>query len=144
MKISWRILSLTILLSLLCGYAWAETIMMGKARPPISPDKVQVYWKAPRKYDVIAIITKGSGSWMFADSSQVDNAIAKIKVEAAKVGANGIILTAIENDSSGGGVSIGVGGFGFPGHHVGVGGDTSVSAPIMHKTVQAEAVYVRR
>jgi hypothetical protein len=144
MKISLRILSLTIFLSLLCGSAWAGTIMMGKARAPISPDKVQVYWKAPRKYDVIAIITKGSGgSWMFADSSQVDNAIAKIKVEAAKVGANGIILTAIENDSSGG-VSLGVGGFGFPGRHVAVGGDTSVYAPFIHKTVQAEAVYVRR
>ena len=144
MKISLRIFSLAIFASLLCGYASAGTTMVGKARAPINPDNVQVYWEAPRKYDRIAVITKGGGgAWMFDNSNQVDAAIDKIKVEAAKVGANGIILTAIQ-EKSGGGVSIGVGGFGFPGGNVGVGGGTSVYAPIMHKTVQAEAIYVRR
>ncbi len=118
--------------------------MVGEARPPISPDRVKVYWDAPRKYDRIAIITKGSGgSWIFSNTNEVDSAIARIRVEAAKLGANGIILRAIEN-RSGGGLSIGVGGFGFPGRHVAVGGGTTVYAPIMHKTVQAEAIHVRR
>jgi hypothetical protein len=143
MKNSLRILSLTFIAGLLGGYASAGTVMVGEARAPINPDKVTVYWDAPRHYDRIAIITKGSGgSWMFDDQNQVDIAIAKIKVEAAKIGANGIILTAIE-DHSGGGVSIGVGGFGFPGHHVAVGGSTSVYAPFIHKKVQAEAIHVR-
>ena len=66
----------------------------------------------------------------------------RLKAEAAKLGANGIILTAIEN-RSGGGVAIGIGGFGFPSRHVAVGGGTTLYAPIMHKSVQAEAIHVR-
>jgi hypothetical protein len=144
MKTFLRIFSVTMFASLLCGYASAGTIMVGEPRPPISPDRVKVYWDAPRKYDRIAIITKGSGgSWIFSNNNEVDSAIARIRMEAAKLGANGIILTAIEN-RSGGGVSIGIGGFGFPGRHVAVGGGTSVYAPIMHKTVQAEAIHIRR
>jgi len=118
--------------------------MVGEARPPTDPDRVKVYMEPPRKFDRIAIIRKGSsGSWAFTDQSQVDEAIAKIKVEAAKVGANGILLQVIETNS-GGGIGIGIGGFGFPGRHVAVGGGTSFYAPILHKTVQAEAIYVRR
>src|ERR1700730_18925176 len=115
MKRSLRILSVTMFVSLLCGYVSAGTILVGEPRPAISPDRVKVYWDAPRRYDRIAIITKGSGgAWIFSDNNEVDTAIARIRTEAAKLGDNGIILTAIEN-SSGGGDSIGVGGFGFPG-----------------------------
>jgi hypothetical protein len=143
MKTFLRLFSIAIFASLLCGFASAGTIIVGEVRPAINPDRVKVYWDAPRKYDRIAIVTKGSGgSWVFSDNSEVDSAIARIRIEAAKLGANGIILTAIESHS-GGGVSIGVGGFGFPGNHVAVGGSTSIYAPIMHKTVQAEAIYVR-
>jgi hypothetical protein len=144
MKTFLPVLLVTMFVSLLGGNASAGTVIVGEVRPPISPDRVKVYWDAPRRYDRIAIITKGSGgAWIFSDNSEVDTAIARIRTEAAKLGANGIILTAIEN-RSGGGVSIGVGGFGFPGRHVAVGGSTSVYAPIMHKSVQAEAIHVRR
>jgi hypothetical protein len=144
MKTLLRVLSITPLICLLCSYASASTFMVGEARPPTDPDRVKVYMEPPRKFDRIAIIRKGSsGSWAFTDQSQVDEAIAKIKVEAAKVGANGILLQVIETNS-GGGIGIGIGGFGFPGRHVAVGGGTSFYAPILHKTVQAEAIYVRR
>lgn len=144
MKILLRALSITPLICLLCSYASASTFMVGEARPPTDPDRVKVYMEPPRKFDRIAIIRKGSsGSWAFTDQSQVDEAIAKIKVEAAKVGANGILLQVIETNS-GGGIGIGIGGFGFPGRHVAIGGGTSFYAPILHKTVQAEAIYVRR
>jgi hypothetical protein len=144
MKTLLRVLSITPLICLLCSYALASTFMVGEPRPPTDPDRVKVYMEPPRKFDRIAIIRKGSsGSWAFTDQSQVDEAIAKIKVEAAKVGANGILLQVIETNS-GGGIGIGIGGFGFPGRHVAVGGGTSFYAPILHKTVQAEAIYVRR
>ena len=126
--------------------------MVGQPRPPISPDRVNVYMEPPRKFDRIAIIRKGSGAWAFSDQTQVEEAIGRIKIEAARVGANGILLQVIQTSSSGG-VGIGVGGFGFGGgrryHHgwyggnsVGVGG--SFYTPILHKTVQAEAIYVRK
>ena len=124
--------------------------MVGQPRPPTNPAKVKVYMEPPRKFDRIAIITKGSGgSWAFSDQNQIDEAVAKIKIEAAKLGANGIFLQAVET-RSGGGIGIGIGGFGvgrhghhgWGGHSVGVGG--SFYAPIMHKTVQAEAIYVKK
>ena len=152
MKTLFRVLSVTLFVCLLAAFASASTTMVGEARPPISPDRVKVYMEAPSKFDRIAIIRKGSGgAWAFSDQSQVDEAIAKIRVEAAKVGANGILLQVIETNS-GGGIGIGVGGFGIGGgpyhHHgwngtsVGVGG--SFYAPILHKTVQAEAIYVHK
>lgn len=144
MKTSERVLLFTPIFCLLASYALASTIMVGEARPPTNPASVKVYMEPPRKFDRIAIIRKGSGgAWAFEDQSQIDNAIAKIKVEAAKVGANGILLQTVETHQTGG-VGIGIGGFGFPGRHVAVGGGTSFYAPILHKTVQAEAIYVRR
>jgi hypothetical protein len=124
--------------------------MVGEPRPPTNPANVKVYMEPPRRFDRIAIIRKGSGgAWAFSDQGQIDEAIAKIRAEAAKVGANGILLQAVETNSSGG-LGIGIGGFGVGGgrHHgwggnsVGVGG--SFYAPILHKTVQAEAIYVRK
>jgi membrane-associated phospholipid phosphatase len=144
MKTFSRVLSIALLVCLLAGYAWAGTIMVGEPRPPISPALVKVYMERPRHSDRIAIITKGSGgSWAFDDQSDIDRAIEKIRVEAARLGANGIFLQAVETHSSGG-IGIGIGGFGFPSRHVAVGGSTSFYAPIMHKTVQAEAIWVRR
>lgn len=152
MKTLFRALSVTLLVCLLAGYAWAGTIMVGQPRPPISPALVKVYMEPPRHFDRIAIITKGSGgSWAFSDQGDIDRAIEKIRVEAARLGANGIFLQAVESHE-GGGIGIGIGGFGVGGGHhhhngwggtsVGVGG--SFYAPIMHKTVQAEAIWVRR
>jgi hypothetical protein len=146
MKILSRVFWVAILVCLLSGYAWAGIIMVGEPRHPISPDHVKVYMEPPRHYDRIAIITKGGGSWAFSDQGDIDEAIAKIRVEAARLGANGIFLQAVETHEHGV-VGIGIGGFGFGGgghhggHGIGVGG--SFYAPILHKTVQAEAIWVR-
>ena len=149
MKTLQRVLLFTAIVCLLGSYALASTLMVGEPRPPTNPANVKVYMEPPRHFDRIAIIRKGSnGAWAFSDQGQVDEAIAKIRVEAAKVGANGILLQVVETNSSGG-IGIGIGGFGVGGGHhhhewggtsVGVGG--SFYAPIMHKTVQAEAIYV--
>jgi hypothetical protein len=149
MKTSMRALSVLSFVCLFAVSVAASTIMVGEPRPPTNPASVKVYMEPPSRFDRIAIIRKGSGGWAFADQGQVDEAIAKIRVEAAKVGANGILLQAVET-SSNGGIGIGVGGFGGgPFHHhgwhgnsVGVGG--SFYAPILHKTVQAEAIFVKK
>ncbi|MEY2527509.1 MAG: hypothetical protein QOE73_2280 [Verrucomicrobiota bacterium] len=152
MKTSFRVLLLTSVVCVLASYVSASTVMVGEARPPTNPANVKVYMEPPSRFDRIAIIRKGSGAWAFADQTQVDEAIAKIRVEAAKVGANGILLQVVETNSSGG-LGIGVGGLGIGGgpyHHHGWHGGTSVGvggsfyAPILHKTVQAEAIYVRK
>ncbi|HEY4281514.1 MAG TPA: hypothetical protein VGM62_00515 [Chthoniobacterales bacterium] len=133
---------------LLCGCgSTTQTTMIGQARAAITPDAVRIYDRAPRHFERIAIINSSSGpSWGFTSREQEDEAIAKLKEEAAKLGANGILLEWIGTSSSGS-LGIGVGGFGVGGgYHSGyaVSGETGYGAPIVHKSAQATAIYVRR
>ena len=120
--------------------------MVGEPRPAISVDEVRVYMTAPRRFQRIAIINSSSGgSWAFTERGQIDDAVAKIKEEAAKLGANGVFLEAVGTRSSGN-LGINIGGFGFGGGHhsaYAVGGSGGFYGPILHKTVQATAIYVR-
>lgn len=146
MKMLPRVASIVLVVFMLSSCATSHVIMVGQARPAISADLVRIYTAPPRNFERIAIINSSSGgSWAFTERAQVDEAIAKIKEEAAKIGANGILLQAVGTTSSGG-LNIGIGGFGFGGgrHHAyAVGGGGSFYGPILHKTVQATAIYVR-
>lgn len=130
----------------LASCATSHVIMVGEPRSAISADLVRIYTVSPRHFERIAIINSSSGgSWAFTDRGQIDEAIVKIRDEAAKVGANGVLLQAVGTRSSGS-LGINIGGFGFGGgrHHAyGVGGGGSFYGPILHKTVHATAIYVR-
>jgi hypothetical protein len=146
MKMLHRIASIVPVVFVLSSCATAHVIMVGQARPATSSDLVRVYTTPPRHFERIAIINSSSGgSWAFTERGQVDEAIAKIKEEAAKLGANAVWLQAVGTRSSGS-LGIDIGGFGFGGgrHHAyAVGGGGSFYGPILHKTVQATAIYVR-
>jgi hypothetical protein len=138
--------SLSIAVALLCGCGSTHTIMVGQPRAAITPDAVRVYYTPPRHFDRIAIINSSSGpTWAFTTRGQMDDAISKLREEAAKVGANGVLLEATGTSSSGN-LGIGIGGFGVGGgHHSGyaVGGEGAFGGPILHKTAQATAIFVR-
>jgi hypothetical protein len=138
--------SISLGLLLLCSCGSTHTVMVGQARAATTPDAVRVYYTPPRHYQRIAIINSSSGpTWAFTTRGQLDDAIAKLKEEAAKVGANGILLEATGTTSSGN-LGIGIGGFGVGGdHHSGyaVSGEGGFGAPILHKTAEATAIYVR-
>lgn len=146
MKMLYRIASIVPVVSMLSSCATSHVIMVGQARPAFGADLVRIYTTPPRNFERIAIINSSSGgSWAFTERAQVDEAIARINEEAAKLGASGILLQAVGTTSSGG-LNIGIGGFGFGGgrHHAyAVGGGGSFYGPILHKTVQATAIYVR-
>jgi hypothetical protein len=68
-------------------------IMMGQARPPISPDQVKVYFHPPEKYDEIAMLdTSSKGAFAFSAQGKTDAVITRLKEEAAKLGANGVLI----------------------------------------------------
>src|SRR5436305_4654961 len=94
--------SFPLLLPLLFGSCGStHTIMVGQARPATSPDAVRVYYTAPRHFERIAIINSSSGpTWAFTTRGQLGDAISKLKEEAAKLGANGILLEATGTSSS--------------------------------------------
>ena len=87
----------TILMSLIlflssCAITHETYLIVGKERPAISPDQVKLYINPPKEYEVIAIITADAAHDFMSKQALQDIAIKNLKIEAAKVGANGILL----------------------------------------------------
>src|SRR3954447_22817760 len=99
----------TVLVATLLAACASSHVMIGKARPPISPDQVQVYTRPPTvPYEEIAKLqTSSSGSFSFTAQGKTDAVIKRLKTEAAKLGANGVLLEGMDDRPSG---SIGTGG----------------------------------
>lgn len=123
----------------LAGCATSSHVMTGVARPAISPEQVKVYSAPPQgRYEQIAVIDANSSRAMAITSQQkTDAVVARLKEEAAKLGANGILLQGISDQASGGGVSLG--GFSL-GRNIGIG--TGVTVPVTRKAGSALAIYV--
>jgi hypothetical protein len=62
---------------MLLGCATSSHVMIGTARPPISPESVRVYVQPPEKYEEIAAIDATSqGSFAITSQQNMDKAIA--------------------------------------------------------------------
>ena len=82
-------------------------VLIGKPRPPISPDQVTVYTQPPASYEQIARLDSSSrSSFSFGAQAKTNKVIERLKQEAAKLGANGVLLQGISDQQSG---SIGTG-----------------------------------
>src|SRR5258706_14117313 len=78
-------------------------VMVGRARPPISPDQVQIYLHPPAgKYEEIALLdTSSRNSFSITAQAKTNAEMQRLKEEAASLGANGILLNA-EGDQAAG------------------------------------------
>jgi hypothetical protein len=138
-----RTLSLALagsLLALLSACSSSSHVLVGTARPPISPDQVKVYFEPPPVFEQIATLDASSGSMSFSDQAKTDQAIANLKAEAAKLGANGILLQGMEKHQTGS-IGLGVGGASYGGNSsvgTGVGG----SGGLYNKNARGLAIYV--
>src|SRR5260370_40711823 len=90
--------------------------MLGKARPPISPDEVRIYDRPPPgPYQEIARLdTSSQGSFSSTAQAKTDAVIKRLKTEAAKLGANGVLLEGI-GDQASGSIGTSAGGRGYSG-----------------------------
>ena len=126
---------------LLAACATSSHVMLGAKRPPIAPEQVRVYTQPPPHYEQIASIDASSrGSLAMTSQQNTDKAIARLKTEAAKLGANGILLQGMENVRSGS-IGTGLGNTSFNGNTavgVGLGG----SFGLYSKDAQGLAIYV--
>lgn len=116
-------------------------VITGDVRPPIPPDQVVIYSQPPIYFKTIATLD-ASASSAFGTGGQksVDKVISRLKIEAAKLGANGVILEGF-SDAQTGSIGSGVGSASASGNTavgVGVGG----SLGIYKKTGHGEAIYV--
>jgi hypothetical protein len=127
------------------GCATTSRTIVGHVRAPIDPGDVEVYTSPPRHYEEIALLDASSvGSLGRASEAGTDEAIYRMKEDAAKLGANGILLTGI-GDQYGGSLGVGIGGFGVSSgrsHVTAGGGSVGFGGPIVHKGVQGVAIYV--
>ena len=84
-----------------CTTTKFSIITTGQIRPAISPEVVKVYVDPPAKYETIAIIDASrevDGSKQTTQNIVIND----LKTQAAKMGANGILLIGIGNQSRGG------------------------------------------
>lgn len=116
-------------------------VLIGSARPPLPPESVRLYLKPPPKYEEIATVSATSqGSLALTGQQNTDKAMQRLKEEAARLGANGVLLQGVQDTQSG---SIGAGGANTsygPRSAVGVG--VGGSFAITNKAVQGLAIYV--
>jgi hypothetical protein len=131
-----------LLLTALAGCASSRVVLVGHPRPPISPDRVQIYLQPPEaKYDQIADLWASSrASFALSSAGKIDKVIERLKREAAKLGANGILLHGV-GDQGTAPLGIGVSTETNSGHSpYGVG--FGVSAFMYQKSGDADAIYL--
>ena len=127
---------IALLLLTLAGCASTHHVMLGQARPAIDPAQVKVYQVPPKKYEEIARLDAKSGVG-FGTQGQINSAIDKLAREAAKLGANGVILLGV--DQTGSPVSFGVGGGSFGRHG---GASVGMGIPTAQQRAEGIAIYV--
>jgi hypothetical protein len=97
-----------LLITALNGCASTRVALVGEPRPPISRDRVQIYLQPPAsQYVEIANLAASSrGSFVISAAGKMDKVIERLKSAAAKLGANGILLHGVGDQSTG---SVGAG-----------------------------------
>lgn len=127
-----------------CNISRSSHVVIGTRHPPLDPSQVKLYLHPPAKYEEIALVSADSRNAFASAQSLMDSAIERLKSDAAKLGANGILLSSA-GDQYGGTVGVetanatayrnGNGAVAF-------GTGTSVSAPIVNKAASGMAIYV--
>lgn len=135
--------SLLFLALLSIGGCASSHVMLGQPRPAISPDQVKLYVRPPAKYQEIAILESSSkNSFAITQQGKTNKAIERLKEEAAKLGANGVLLQGT-GDQYGGTVNTGSATATTAGNSAYVTG-SGVGIPVMHKAASGVAIYVEQ
>ncbi len=124
------------LVAALTACAGTSKVMLGQPRAPIDASQVQIYSTPPPGSVEIAQL-EASSAVGFGSQGQTDAAIARLKREAAALGANGVILFGVGSSGSPVGMSVGAGSYG---RHV--GGGIGIGIPTTQKKAAGVAIYV--
>ena len=76
---------------MLAGCTFGSASVTGELRTPLDPSQVQIFTHSPPYYDVIGTVSASTDLGL-TDQSSIDFAVQELKKQAAKLGANGIIL----------------------------------------------------
>ena len=137
-----RLPSLSIAAALvIAGCASTSRVMLGPTYPPLAPEQVRVYYQPPPRYREVALLETDSGAFTYGEQNKMDSVLLKLRSEAAKLGANGVLFQGTENGYGGSGVGLGIGGGHFGGHSL-VSGGVGVNLSPAQKHARGMAIYV--
>ena len=111
----------------LVACASGSSIVVGEVREPIDPNQVKLYLEAPASYEIIGIVNASSDAG-WTEQQSVDYAVNELKNQAAKLGANGVLI-----ESTGEQTSTIIGGYGT---------GYSYAIPVTEETVSGKAIFV--
>ena len=92
-----------VLIAALAGCASSsQVVLVGAARPAITPDHVKIYLEPPdARYEQIANLAASSeGSFAITAAGKSDKVVERLKQQAAKLGANGLLLHGVGDETS--------------------------------------------
>lgn len=136
-----RHLALAMLIPMLAACA-SSHVLVGSPRPPIDPAQVRVYFAPPPGgYEQIAMLQSNSGAFTYGEQNKMNSVIGKLRNEAAKLGANGVLFQGTEDGYGGGGVSVGAGGGRYGGRSFSSGG-VGIDITPRQKYGHGVAIYV--
>jgi hypothetical protein len=132
-------------LCLFAGCAGSSAHLVAPALPPINPAEVRIYHYPPRHYEEIAVLDATSGPRFFHGTAEGEvEVLHRLQEEAARVGANGILLTSV-GDRPSGAIGLGVGGETLSsGHRTLEAGEGTLSgaAPLVRNGAAGIAIHV--
>ena len=129
-------LALAAAVLVLAGCAGSSKVMVGQARPPIDPSQVRIYSAVPPGSQEIAQL-EASSAVGFGTQGQTDAAVARLKREAAALGANGVVLIGVGSSGSPASMSVGAGSYG---RHT--AGGVGIGIPTTQKKAHGVAIWV--
>ena len=97
---AFKIITVISLCAVLYSCAVGSSIITGNVRPAISESEVKIYIEPPTQYETIGIV-EASSDVEFSIQAAQDRVINNLKSRAAKIGANGVLLTNTGSQSSG-------------------------------------------
>jgi hypothetical protein len=120
----------------------SSALVTGTPRAPIDPSQVRVYFSAPPGgYEEIALLESNSGAFTYGEQNKMNAVVAKLRKEAAKLGANGVLFRGTSDGYGGSGVSVGAGG-GRVGGSSFSGGGVGVNISPRQKYARGIAIHV--
>lgn len=137
-----RLPTIVLLVALVIGGCSSTTrVMLGPTYPPLAPEQVRIYYQPPPRYREIALLETDSGALTYGEQNKMNAVLVKLRVEAARLGANGVLFQGTQNGYGGGGVGVGIGGGHFGGHG-GFGGSVGVDLSPSQKHARGMAIFV--
>lgn len=124
---------------MLAGCDTGTHILTGKTRPPLKPEDVILYQVPPDKFEYVGIVNSHSSG---KKQRNMDAAVRSLKIHAAKIGANGILIGDVEPGREVKGTGFGsAAGFVNSGTAYGVGSSFSATSSGIY--LSGRAIYLQ-